>query len=199
MALGVDIERFRPAARDWCSEREPFTFVFVGTARHLKGFDVLVDALERLLEEGLPVRLMVAGHIDRSIVDGRKRVLEIISALGRVGHGELASLLGKAHCLVLPSRFDSFGMVVPEAMACGLPVIVSDMVGAKQLVEEGRNGFIVPVEDVTALAARMRWLVQNRKMLERMSAAARKVAEGASWANYRHRFALTVREALMSR
>lgn len=199
--LGVDIVRFRPPARrkDWYSEREPFTFVFVGTARRLKGFDVLVEALERLLEEGLPVRLMVAGHIDWTIMEGRKRVLEIVSAVGRVAQGELASLLGNAHCLVLPSRFDSFGMVVPEAMACGLPVIVSDMVGAKQLVEEGRNGFIVPVGDVAALAARMRWLVHNRQMLEGMSSAARTVAEQSSWANYRHRFASAIRELLMDR
>jgi glycosyltransferase involved in cell wall biosynthesis len=90
-------------------------------------------------------------------------------------------------------------MVVLEAMACGLPVIVSDMVGAKQLVEEGRNGFIVPVEDVAALAARMRWLIENRQMLERMSSAARTVAEQASWANYRRQFALTVREVLIER
>jgi glycosyltransferase involved in cell wall biosynthesis len=201
ITLGVDIERFRPVAgrNDWCSEEKPFTFVFVGTARRLKGFDVLVDALERLLAEGLPVRLMVAGHIDQSIIAGRREILEVISTVGRVGQGELASLLGKAHCLVLPSRLDSFGMVVPEAMACGLPVIVSDMVGAKQLVEEGRNGFIVPVGNVAALAARMRWLIENRRMLERMSSAARTAAEQASWANYRRQFALAVREVLMER
>jgi alpha-maltose-1-phosphate synthase len=72
-------------------------------------------------------------------------------------------------------------------------------VGAKQLVEEGRNGFIVPVGNVAALAARMRWLIENRQMLERMSSAARTVAEQASWANYRRRFALAVREVLMER
>jgi glycosyltransferase involved in cell wall biosynthesis len=90
-------------------------------------------------------------------------------------------------------------MVVPEAMACGLPVIVSDMVGAKQLVEEGQNGFIVPVEDVSALAARMRWLIQNRTMLAGMSSAARTAAEQARWANYRRRFGFAIREVLLDR
>ena len=199
--LGVDIERFRPPSRwnDRRSERDPFTFIFVGTAGRRKGFDVLLEALERLLAEGLPVRLMVAGHIDQSIIAGRREVLEVISALGRVGQGELASLLGSAHCLVLPSRFDSFGLVVPEAMACGLPVIVSEMVGAKQLVEEGQNGFIIPVEDVSALADRMRWLVQNRTMLAGMSSAARTAAEQARWPNYRRRFGLAIREILSDR
>ena len=75
--------------------------------------------------------------------------------MGRVAQGELASLLGNADCLVLPSRFDSFGMVVPEAMACGLPVIVTDMVGAKQLVEEGRQLTVHRSggSDVSALAS----------------------------------------------
>ena len=90
-------------------------------------------------------------------------------------------------------------MVVPEAMACGLPVIVSDMVGAKQLVEEGRNGFIVPVGNVAALAARMRWLVQNRAMAGQMSLAARSSAEEASWASYRRRFLAAVRDVLVVR
>jgi glycosyltransferase involved in cell wall biosynthesis len=199
--LGVDIERFRPPVRrnDRRSELDPVTFVFVGTAGRRKGFDVLLGALERLLAERLPVRLMVAGHVDRSIIEGRKVVREAISEVGMVGQGELASLLGKAHCLVLPSRLDSFGMVVPEAMACGLPVIVSEMVGAKQLVEEGRNGFIVPAEDVSALAAKMRWLIQNRTMLAGMSSAARAAAEGARWANYRRQFRIAIEEIMIDR
>ena len=72
-----------------------------------KGFDVLLEALERLLAEGLPVRLMVAGHIDQSIIAGRREVLEVISAVGRVGQGELASLLGKC---ALPRIAVAFGL-----------------------------------------------------------------------------------------
>jgi glycosyltransferase involved in cell wall biosynthesis len=199
--LGVDLERFKPDdGREVLRPQDShFTFAFVGTARRLKGFDVLVDAVEQLLEEGLPVRLVVAGHIDGSIMGGRSRVLEIISAVGRVGQEQLASLLRRADCLVLPSRLDSFGMVVPEAMACGLPVIVSEMVGAKQLVAEGQNGFVVPVGDVSALADRMRFLVENRTMLAGMAVAARAAAEQASWPNYRRRFALTVRDLLAHR
>jgi glycosyltransferase involved in cell wall biosynthesis len=201
ITLGVDIERFTPSSR-WNGrhlERDPFTFIFVGTAGRRKGFDILLEALKRLLVEGLRVRLLVAGHIDQSILAGRSELLEVISAVGRVGQGELASVLGSAHCLVLPSRFDSFGMVVPEAMACGLPVIVTEMVGAKQLVQEGQNGFIVPVEDVPALAARMRWLIQNRMLLPRMSSAARAAAEQATWAIYRRRFGFAIREAVLDR
>jgi len=84
-------------------------------------------------------------------------------------------------------------------MACGLPVIVSDMVGAKELVADGRNGFIVPAENISALVTRMRWMIHNRKFSREMSLEARAAAEQASWACYRRRFVATVRELLLSR
>jgi glycosyltransferase involved in cell wall biosynthesis len=202
ITLGVDIDRFKPAARhvgSVSSEGSTFTFVFVGTATRRKGFDLLVESVERLLQEGLSFRVLVAGNIDKALLAGQERALQAIVEYGRIGHDELVSVLGDADCLLLPSRVDSFGMVVPEAMACGLPVIVSDMVGAKQLIEEGRNGFVVPAGDVNALVERMRWSIINRVSLERMSAAARAAAEQASWANYRCRFADAVREVLLER
>jgi glycosyltransferase involved in cell wall biosynthesis len=81
-------------------------------------------------------------------------------------------------------------MVVPEAMACGLPVIVSDVVGAKQLVEDGRSGFVVPAGSLNALMDKMRWFIHNRELFNQMSFAARAAAEEASWAKYRRRFAV---------
>jgi glycosyltransferase involved in cell wall biosynthesis len=199
--LGVDVDIFKPAAHNIAlnSSGEPFSFVFVGTATRRKGFDLLIDSVERLLEEGLPFRIVVAGVMDESLFVGKKRVLQTIRHCGMIGHNELAAVLRNAHCLVLPSRFDSFGMVVPEAMACGLPVIVSDMVGAKQLVEDGRSGFVVPAGSLNALMDKMRWFIHNRELFNQMSFAARAAAEEASWAKYRRRFAVAVREVLVER
>jgi len=201
ITLGVDIDRFKPVVRDVgsASDESVFTFVFVGTATGRKGFDLLVEAVERLLQEGSSFKVLVAGNIDKALLVGREKALTAIVEYGRIGHDELVSVLGKADCLLLPSRVDSFGMVVPEAMACGLPVIVSDMVGAKQLVEEGRNGFIVPAGDVNALVERMRWSIKNKISFRRMSTAARAVAEQTSWAKYRCRFAAAVQEVLLGR
>jgi glycosyltransferase involved in cell wall biosynthesis len=201
VALGADIERFRPAENltAYNYERGLFTFIFVGNGTRLKGFDLLIAALERLLVQGLKLKMVVAGNVDRSLLSERLKASESIYEYGRIGHDELVSVLRNAHCLVLPSRLDSFGMVVPEAMACGLPVIVSDMVGAKQMVDEGQNGFVVPAGDVDALVDRMRWMVLNRKSLGRMAAGARAAAEQASWPNYRRRFVKAVREVLEGR
>jgi glycosyltransferase involved in cell wall biosynthesis len=105
---------------------------------------------------------------------------------------ELVNHYRDADCLVLPSRFDSFGMVVAEALACGLPVIVSDMVGAKSLVVEGENGWIVPVGDVEALARRMRWCVEHRPALAEMRINAARSAQRASWPHYHQRLIATL-------
>ena len=201
IALGADIDRFKPTVEKvgLVSELQPFCFIFVGTATRLKGFDLLIEAHEQLIDEKLSFKMVLVGDVDASLLRGHPRVIEMISQHGRVGQTELASILRSADCLILPSRFDSFGMVVPEAMACGLPVIVSDMVGAKELVADGRNGFIVPAENISALVTRMRWMIHNRKFSREMSLEARAAAEQASWACYRRRFVATVRELLLSR
>jgi glycosyltransferase involved in cell wall biosynthesis len=200
ITLGVDIDRFRPSSDADCSKKpsQAFTFVFVGTASLRKGFDLLLKSMDILLSEGMCFRLVVAGTIDQSLLIGRKRLLQHIHQLGMVSHNELPSLLRSAHCLLLPSRLDAFGMVILEAMACGIPVIVSDMVGAKQIVEEGRNGFIIPAGNVEVLVHRMRWCIQNPYSLRKMSGAARASAENFDWASYRQRLTTAVREIVQA-
>lgn len=196
--LGVDTDRFKPGMEQTSSHMalQPFTFIFVGSATVRKGFDFILESMERLLSEGLSFRLSVAGVIDRSLLTGRERVLNNICECGMISHNELPSVLRGAQCLLLPSRFDGFGMVVPEAMACGVPAIVSDMVGAKELIEEGHNGFIVPSGNSEALVERMRWCIRNATAMHSMSIAARAAAERYSWVNYRRRLLAAVREVL---
>jgi glycosyltransferase involved in cell wall biosynthesis len=121
---------------------------------------------------------------------------ERICSWGMVNQRKLVSVFRSADCLLLPSRFDAFGMVVAEAMACGVPAIVSDMVGAKELIEEGHNGFIVPAGNCEALVERMRWCILNATAVRNMSIAARAAAERYSWVNYRRRLLAAVWEVL---
>jgi glycosyltransferase involved in cell wall biosynthesis len=196
--LGANIDCFKPAGTALLDGklREPFVFAFVGSATAKKGFDLILNSLEALISEGLSVELLVAGRIDPRMLSARTALRGKIREYGIVSQSALSSILTSAGCLLLPSFFDSFGMVVVEGMACGLPVIVSDMVGAGQLVEEGRNGFVVPVGNGVALTNKMRWCLRNPDALARMSVAARATAEQMSWANYRNHFAAEVREVM---
>ena len=105
----------------------------------------------------------------------------------------VAGLLARCDALVLPSAQDGFGLVVLEAMACGLPVIVSDRVGAADCVEEGRNGFVFPFRDPGALADRLKWFMADASRAAGMRAAAMETARRHSWEAYGQRLLDLVR------
>lgn len=87
---------------------------------------------------------------------------------GAVSQGALAEAFRGGSVLVLPSLEEGFGLVVPQALNCGLPCIVSDRTGAKDLIRPGENGAIVPVQDATALAAELqRWAANPRRVEEK--------------------------------
>jgi glycosyltransferase involved in cell wall biosynthesis len=196
--LGADLELFTPGAEP-AARGERFLFLFCGASIRRKGFDLLLEAFDRVLREEPRARLRVVGPRGDSagLLDGRRG--EAISVSGPVGQPELAAELRRADCLVLPSRNDSYGMVVAEALACGLPVLVSEMVGAKELVAPGENGWIVPAGDAAVLAERMTWCVRNRDGVRGMRERCRSSAEAASWPAYHRRLAELLRAVVPER
>ncbi len=129
----------------------PRAFVFVGRLEHEKGIDVLAAAYRRYRElTGDPWPLVVGGVGSES---SRLVGLPGVDLAGFVQPDELPGLLGRAGCLVLPSRFEPWGVVVHEATAAGLPVLCTSVVGAAgRLVLDGYNGVVVPPGDADALA-----------------------------------------------
>jgi len=93
-----------------------------------------------------------------------------------------------ADVLILPSVEEGFGKVVAEAMACGLPVVVSENTGAKDLVENGENGFIVPIRDVKRLKEKILYFNDNPEITRRMGKNARKTVEKYTWMKYGNEF-----------
>jgi len=93
--------------------------------------------------------------------------------VGEVRQHEVAEHYRQADAFVFPSLCDGFGIVMLEAMACGLPVVATPNCGGPDLIEEGRSGFVVPIRDVQALADRITWLIAHRRDLPEMGAAGR--------------------------
>ncbi|HVT58074.1 MAG TPA: glycosyltransferase family 4 protein [Thermoanaerobaculia bacterium] len=208
VALGADLELFKPALDPQPPVSPPtesrastgtapaasgFVFVFSGATIRRKGFDLLLEAFARVSAAEPGARLRIVGPRGDSAHLLATHSADPIVYVGQVGQRELSHELRQADCLVLPSRHDSYGMAVAEALACGLPVVVSDMVGAKELVAPGRNGWIVPAGDAASLAERMRWCVRNRQVLRGMREECRRSAEAATWASYYRRFAALLR------
>jgi glycosyltransferase involved in cell wall biosynthesis len=198
LMLGADLELFTPGDEPRLAGAG-FTFLFCGATLRRKGFDVLLQAFDRVAAEVPAARLRVVGPRGdaASMLAGRGG--ELVSVSGPVDQPGLAAELRRADCLVLPSRNDSYGMVVPEALACGLPVLVSDMVGAKELVDRGRNGWIVPAGEIAALADQMTWCARHPEALRGMREACRRSAEAATWPAYHRRLAELLRAIVPER
>jgi glycosyltransferase involved in cell wall biosynthesis len=89
---------------------------------------------------------------------------------------------------VIPSLADSYGLVVSEAMSAGLPVIVSENTGMADFIVNGREGFVVPIRDSEAIAARLTFLHENRAECARMGRAGAARARALDWDNYQNMF-----------
>ncbi|MGA7796311.1 MAG: glycosyltransferase family 4 protein, partial [Candidatus Acidiferrales bacterium] len=142
-----------------------------------------MDLLEAFARANVPNSYLVfAGDgPERSTLERRAResgLLDRVRFLGFLNQSQLPSAYCAADLFVLPSLFEPFGLVVNEAMLCGLPVVVSDRVGAKfDLVRPDENGYVFPAGDVEALAAILRQILPDWEKRARMGAAARRRME----------------------
>lgn len=183
----VSPEEFPPARFD----QGCFRVCFAGRLVPVKGFHYLVEAYESLglpdaeLElwggpTSRPVARYLAEHARRTpSLSVRpewayaRPVGEALSDSTRV-QASYAEAFGRASVLVHPSVADTFGYVVAEAMACGIPAIVTDQTGAAELVRDGVSGYVVPARDTKAIAERLRHLYDHPELLPRMGAEARR-------------------------
>ena len=183
--LGADLELFASAP---AADRDGVCrFLFAGAPIRRKGFDLLIEALAAIHERDARFHLRLVGpRGELSALAGRLPRGSWSEAGPRLQR-ELAAELAAADCLVLPSRSDSFGMVVPEALAAGRPVVVSDQVGAADLVVEGVNGWVVRAGDAVALAERLAACARAPGELRGRAEACRESARQATWEAYDRR------------
>jgi len=166
----------------------PLRVLFVGGLVQHKGIGYLLDAIDRL---GSEVELTLVGTRFRA----NPRVDEALRRwrwFETLPHGRVLDVMMDSDVLVLPSLGEGFGMVVTEALACGLPVIVTPNVGASDLVHDGQDGFVVPVCSADAIAERLHTLQRDRELLAAMSRQAQATAAEQSWERYRGNFAKTL-------
>lgn len=165
--LGVDIERFR-VPEDARKTDDPFLILFVGTVCVQKGVHVLLDALS---QADLPAgaTMVFNGQADatgKRLIEKYEIRLNKKNITVRIDPGDPRRYHKKASVFVLPSLHDSYGIVVPEAMAAGLPIIISDHAGAHEIVEHGQNGFVFPSGDSNKLAEHLEFFYQHPEARE---------------------------------
>ena len=175
--LGADTSKFIPK-KEYNNE-STLKLIFVGTLFRRKGVDILLEAVKQLHKN---IHLYLIGPMGDSESDLKKYEGEF-TRVSFVHHEELNNYLNKADVFVLPSYLDSWGMVVTEAMACGLPVIVTNNTGAKDAVNKN-CGIIIPTGDINALKDSIMFFYQNREKLEQMGRQAAIEALKFGWEHY---------------
>jgi glycosyltransferase involved in cell wall biosynthesis len=182
---GLDTELFTPARREpafwekFGASNSQVRLLYVGRISREKDLDVLANTYRRLRDEGLPVQLFVVGHGPYS--QGLSELLPDAVFTGYLTGTELATAYASADVFAFPSTTDTFGNVIIEAQASGVPVVVSDSGGPKELVEDKANGLITKSHDVEDFTRAVRTLVVDRGLRKRMGECARKSVVDRSW------------------
>ena len=191
---GVDLSVFRPLDRDSVRARLGLNgdkiLLYVGRIEPLKGLDLLVETAAQMdSQDG--VRVMVVGadvngdrELDRVKQLARERDLEDkIDFVGQVDHKELPLYYNAADVCVVPSYYESFGLVALEAMACGTPVVATRVGGLSTIIQHGRTGYLQSWRCPEAFANSVEMIISSNGLQQSLGEAARKRAEGMGWDN----------------
>lgn len=182
---GVDVQRFAARAR---TRSGPPRLVFLGRLEHRKGVDVALRAFLRLAEDRPELQLRILGEgPDRPLLERLQRdapaaVAARIELAGRASPEELPDLLADADVAVLPARGgESFGIVLLEAMAAGLPIAATDIPGYRAVARHDREALLVAPDDPGALAAAVGRLLDEPDLVTRLRAAGAVRAHAHDW------------------
>lgn len=165
--------RDHPGARRWAKSDEKI-MVHISNFRPVKRVLDVVEVFARVRRE-MPARLLLVGDgPERSKVEQRCRRCDICDDITFVGNlARVEEILTGADLFVLPSEIESFGLAALEAMACGVPVITTDVGGLPEVVRHGRDGLLFPVGDVDAMGAAATELLRDQERWSEMSKSAR--------------------------
>lgn len=189
---GVDLERFHP--KDPAAARQRLglplhspILLWVGRLEKLKGVDILISAVAQLDERDFT--LLIVGGDERA--DGLKAELqaqakvtgiaENVRFVGAVKHEDLPDYYSAADVCVVPSYYESFGLVAVEAMACGTPVVASRVGGLVSTVIDGVSGYLIPWRCPEPFAEKLEVLLNNPELRNNFSRAAQRSMERFAW------------------
>lgn len=197
---GVDTDTFYPIPKDEAKDSLGFlnpdkkTILYVGRIEPIKGLDVLFDAFT-MLTESQEVQLVIVG----GSLSGDPKLNELrdlaenldisqdVFFTGSLDQSVLKNYYSAADVFVLPSHYESFGLVALEAMACGTPVIASRVGGISSFVQDGADGYLVPWRCAEPFSDRIEILLKNDSLRNYMGNSAKKKAHSLNWEKIAHR------------
>lgn len=179
---GIDVDRF--AAAKPLALPPGRHLLFVGRLEPRKGFPVALRAFERLTSRYPDLRLLVVGDgaDKKAVTELPAAVRARVEMLGRVGDDRLPGYFAAADLFVSPALGgESFGIVLAEAMAAGLPIVASDIPGYRDVARHGKEALLFPPDDDAAMAMAIRRLLDDRALRESLARRGARRAREFSW------------------
>ncbi len=184
--FGVDIKHFKPKKSVKTNKEDRFVFGIVktlspkyGVATVIKAFKVFVQQLPQEKKEKVRLEIYGKGELldNLKVLAAKYHMENQIFFGGYVENRVIPSLLNQMDVFILGSKNESFGVAAVEAMACELPVVATSVSGFKEVIEDGKTGFLVPVGDYKEMAEKMFILYDNARLRESMGKEGRKRVE----------------------
>jgi glycosyltransferase involved in cell wall biosynthesis len=171
-------------SEEFYTKEAPQYLLFVGAPSKIKGFDLLLKAFSTLKKRHKHLRLLVVGKSpDQGVLKIAGEAVSDISFVSDIDQATLRKIYRRAAALVLPSRLDSFPLVVLEALSQGLPVAVSDQVGTSEIIKDGESGLIFKSNDVSALERCLERILSDEDLRKRIAHEGRKLAACRTWSH----------------
>ncbi len=192
---GIDLELFTPMEKEVARHKLGLkdgerVILFVGRIEPLKGIDILISAAAQLHEDENFIVLIVGGDSRASseIAQLKAQAEKLgvdhhIAFVGAVEHSQLPLYYNAADVCVVPSYYESFGLVAVESMACGTPVVASRVGGLTTTVQDGETGYLIPWRCPEPFAERLELLLDNDELRASFGRAGRLAVERFRWAN----------------
>lgn len=178
---GVDFNKFEFIQKQ--PLKSPLKLVYVGQVNYRKGIHHLLKVMDRFDES--QVELYLAGGYSKSTpIYQEYKSKKNVHFLGFVTRDVLASLYQKSDVFVFPTLGEGYGLVILEALSCGVPCIVSDLAGGDDAIIEGINGFKFKAGNDDELYSKIKWFLDNPQQLPLFSVNSRKSVEKQTWQSY---------------
>jgi alpha-maltose-1-phosphate synthase len=182
LPLGADLNKVKFTPKT-SKPKGSLKILFAGTLTQRKGIKYLLEAIKKLNDPNIELTCIGNTHGDPNVLIPYREHFKYRSPISQ---NELFNSYKDFDCLVLPSLFEGFGLVIAEAMAAGLPVIATSHTMAPELIQNEENGFIVPIRSVDALTeVILRMKNMSSEEFFELSTKANQSSESVSWSNYK--------------
>jgi len=192
--LGTNLPKLKKSSSTF-SPLKTVVFIYAGSIIRRKSIAEMLSATNMLIKDGLDFKIKFVGGGDSQLIE-KIKITQKTEYLGKLSQSKLFEQFELSDCILLPSKFDSFGMVVAEAMACGTPAIVSATTGSKAIIEKFPNAGWIIQNDTQSIYSAMKECIINKLNLFERAEDAKIAGQYFSWQRYRNEVIQTVEDSI---